>query len=170
MLALPLAAPVRGVTLVELLVVVVLAVGLALAAVPAFRDLAANARRDARVQELRAALLLARSEALVRGRRVVVCASANGVGCEPTAAWSAGWAAFVGSDREPGTPLAVAGTDSATSIRATRTAIEFLPSAIAATTATLTVCDWRGARAARSVVISRTGRIRVAAAEASACG
>lgn len=170
MLPASLAAPVRGVTLVELLLVLVLAAGLALAATPAFRELGANARRDARLQELRAALLLARAEALARGRPVVVCASGNGVACGPASAWSTGWVALVGKDREGAAPLVVASADASTSVRAARAVVEFLPSAVAASTATLTVCDWRGARAARSLVVSRTGRIRTAVAEASACG
>lgn len=158
-----------GYTLVELLVVVLLAATLATLAVPAFRELGANARRDARLEELRASLQLARSEALVRARPVTVCASADGAVCGPAGSWSAGWATLVDGEGS-GTQLAVAGPDDATWVRATRAAVAFLPTAIASTTATLTVCDARGSRAARSLVVSRTGRIRVAAAQGASCG
>ncbi len=161
----------RGVTLIELLVAVALAALLALAAVPTFRELAANARRDARLQELRGALLVARSEALARGRAVVVCASTTHTSCGSGARWTDGWTALARSTAtEAPVALAGAGADPTTWIHATRDAIEFLPSSIAAATATLTVCDSRGARAARSLVISRTGRIRTANAGAGVCG
>jgi type IV fimbrial biogenesis protein FimT len=166
----PLRRSAAGYTLVELLVVLLLAATLATLAVPAFRELGADARRNARLEELRASLQLARSEALVRGRPVVVCASSDGIACGPGSAWSEGWATLVSSDGRATQPLAASGPDHATSVRATRPAVEFLPTAVAASTATLTVCDARGSRAARSLVVSRTGRIRTSTAEVASCG
>jgi hypothetical protein len=47
------------------------------------------------------------------------------------------------------------------SVRANRDAIRFTALTPAATTATLTVCDERGSRAARAVIVSRIGRPRI---------
>lgn len=157
-------ARLQGHTLVELLAVVGLVAVLAGLSVPAFRELAANLRRDERIRELRNTLLLARAEALARGVPVVVCPGA--LACTANAPWSAGWLAYADSappraQRSRGEPLLarVSAHDGVT-VRANREAIEFQPTAVAATTATFEFCDWRGARAARALVVSRTGRVR----------
>jgi type IV fimbrial biogenesis protein FimT len=157
---------VSGHTLVELLFVLVVAGTLATLAVPSFRELSADARRDARVAELRGTLLLARAEAVARGRTVRVCASSNAGECAADGAWSSGWAARV----DDGPVIALTGRDAATSVLASRTSLDFQPSGIAASTATLTVCDARGARAARALVVSRTGRVRTVGANGLHCG
>jgi type IV fimbrial biogenesis protein FimT len=150
--------PGYGHTLVELLVVLGLAALLAGLATPGFREVRANAVRDARLEELRGTLLLARTEAVARGTPVVVCASTDGRACDDGPRWSRGWVALADADA----PLAVVGPHATVAVHSTRTAIQFQPSAAAATTATLTVCDARGPRAARALVVSRTGRVRTA--------
>jgi type IV fimbrial biogenesis protein FimT len=155
-----------GHTLVELLFVLVVAGTLSTFAVPTFRELSADARRDARVAELRGTLLLARAEAVARGRAVRVCATSNAGDCAGEGAWSSGWAARV----DDGPVLAVAGPQAGTSVLVSRPSLDFQPSGIAASTATLTVCDARGARAARALVVSRTGRVRTLGADGLRCG
>jgi type IV fimbrial biogenesis protein FimT len=162
--------PAPGYTIVEHLVVLALAAILAGLAVPSFRELRANAVRDARLEELRSALLLARSEAVARGVPVVVCASEDGADCAGEPRWSGGWIARVEPpDDVPGAPLVLASASAAVRVHATRAAIEFQPTSSAATTATLTLCDERGVRAARALVVSRSGRVRTASGAELRC-
>ncbi|MCZ8130730.1 MAG: GspH/FimT family pseudopilin [Steroidobacteraceae bacterium] len=161
-----------GHTLVELLVVLGLLGVLATLAVPSFAEWRANAARDERVSRLVRSLRLARTEALARGYPVVVCASAGADRCGREARWSDGWIAYVesrapGDQRDAGERL-LAHVDGRTSptVRSSRRAIEFGPGSLAATTATLVVCDGRGTRAARAVIVSRTGRVRVSTRDA----
>lgn len=161
-----------GFTLVEILVVLGLTAVAATLAAPTFRELGANVRRDALVEELRAALLLARTEAVTRGVPIVVCPSADGRSCRPDPVWSHGWLVQPRSGPGDRSPAALAGRrhHAPSTVYATRAAVEFQPTATAATTATLTVCDWRGSDAARAVIVSRTGRVRVARGAEARCG
>lgn len=161
-----------GHTLAELLIVLGLAGVLAGLAAPTFRELGANVRRDALVEDLRASLLLARTEAVTRGVPVVVCPSVDGRACRGEPAWSRGWIVRPRAPSpERGTPtLAGVRNEAGLEIHASRPALEFQPTANAATTATFTVCDWRGSDAARAVIVSRTGRVRVARGAEARCG
>lgn len=160
-----------GHTLVELLVALALVAVLALVAAPSFREFGADLRRDARIRELRHTLALARSEALARGVRVVVCAGADT--CAGSEDWSRGWLAYADAEapraqRTAAEPLLARTSGGArVAVRANRRALEFLPTAVAATTATFAFCDWRGVRAARTLVVSRTGRVRTGDRDAS---
>ena len=81
----------RGVTALELMVVLaVLAVLLALA-LPAWQDLAARQRRNAMAEQLNGHLALARSAAISKGRPVAV--STMGVG------WHSGWRVHLDDQR-----------------------------------------------------------------------
>jgi type IV fimbrial biogenesis protein FimT len=159
-----------GFTLWELLWTVLIAsVALGLG-VPSFRTFALDSRRTADVNALVLAVQLARSEAAKRGRPVVVCASADGVRCtDPKRHLDAGWIVFVNEDearppqRSAAEPVlyvhqsSVAGT-----ITANRDLFEFWPFlGHRSTNGSVVFCDARGARAARAVIVSYTGRPRV---------
>jgi hypothetical protein len=52
-------------------------------------------------------------------------------------------------------------------LRANRNAVIYWPVALAGTTASFVFCDERGARAARAIIVSQTGRPRVSARDAA---
>jgi hypothetical protein len=54
-------------------------------------------------------------------------------------------------------------------LRATRSPLRFWPHAHAASTGTLTICDIQAIAAPRAIVISQSGRARLAPAPAEAC-
>ena len=66
-----------GFTLIELLVVVALVVTLQSLAAPAFSAMVSSMRMTSAVNSLFSSLLLARSEAIKRNSRAVVCKSAT---------------------------------------------------------------------------------------------
>ena len=77
-----------GLTLIELLIVVVLVAVLATFAVPAFLGSGSQPRVDQVASELAEVLKLARTEASRRGRAVYLSSSNQGVGWQ---SWSPGW-------------------------------------------------------------------------------
>ena len=83
-----------GVTLIELLVTLSIAVILMAIAVPGFQDFFRRNRIDSSVSELMGALNYARSEAIRRGVRVSICRSGTGANCTTTQPWQEGWIVF----------------------------------------------------------------------------
>ena len=83
-----------GFSLIEVLVVLVLAATLLLLAVPGMRGFLAVARLDAAIADFSGALALARSEAIRRGTRVSLRNLAG------SRNWGAGWQMFVDADSD----------------------------------------------------------------------
>jgi len=83
-----------GFTLVEVLVVLALASILLSLAAPSLAAMVGSMRLTVAVNSLFSSLMLARSEAIKRKSRVVVCKSANGEGCVTAGGWEQGWIVF----------------------------------------------------------------------------
>jgi len=90
----------HGLTLIELLIGVAIAVILFGLAVPSLGGLVASNRVSAHVNGLLGALALARSEAVKANTHVVVCKSADGNRCAKTGDWDQGWIVFVDDDHD----------------------------------------------------------------------
>lgn len=158
-----------GFTLYELLVTLAL-VGIVLAAgLPAFSGTLARQRQAVEINALFHAIHLARKESIVRRKVVSLCPSADGENCEPTTDWSAGWIMFENSDRDspprvdPGEiVLQTHRVSDAVRILANRRGFTLRATVLRATNGTFVVCDRRGRTAAKGLVISYTGRPRVA--------
>lgn len=86
----------RGFTLVELMIVVVVAAILLAVAVPSFRTLVVRNNVESLQTAMARALNTARSEAASRNVRVVMCASTDGKACATgsEATFSGGWIVF----------------------------------------------------------------------------
>ncbi len=88
----------RGLTLIELLVTMSIAVILLTIGVPSFIDMMATNTAASYANDLLADINYARSEAITRGQRVVVCkgaATAVGTDCaDANAKWEDGWKVF----------------------------------------------------------------------------
>lgn len=88
----------RGVTLVELMTTLAIVAIMATAGLPMFRELSASNRITAHTNEFLTSLYFARSEAVMRGQRVVVCRSNDGATCATSGRWDQGWIVFVDLD------------------------------------------------------------------------
>jgi type IV fimbrial biogenesis protein FimT len=87
----------RGFSLIEVMVTVAILGVLATLAAPSFRTLLLKRSVQAAANSLVEDMRLARSEALKRSTRTVICHSSNGTSCTALAAggWRDGWIVFV---------------------------------------------------------------------------
>ncbi len=157
---------VRGFTLWELLCVLGLAGTVLGLGAPALSEFLLDGRRTADINALVLAVQLARSEAAKRGRPVIVCPTADRVRCG--GAFGAGFMVYVNVDdryppeRTGDEPLLYAhAPELAGTIASNRPYYEFRPRR-RSINGTVVFCDRRGAAAARAVIVSPTGRPRVA--------
>ena len=156
----------RGVTLVELAVVLALIAISAVYAVPAFHGLLLDSRRNASVVATLHAVNLARQLAAIRGDPVRLCGSQDAEHCSGRTDWTSGLLVTDASDTvHRHLPLAARGGSQA--VHANRSDVAFEGGSGFATPATVTICDRRGSRAARAIIISRSGRPRVSPTDSS---
>ena len=164
-----------GTTLVELLTTLTIVAILATVAVPSFHTIYLNSRRAAVVNGFLHSLFLARSEAIKRAQIVSVCPSSDRRNCEPNAGdWTRGWIVFANRDRDdppvrdPGEHL-IAHSEGwpGGSITSNRRAYSFRPTTQGVVNGTIVFCDARGPAHARAIIISHTGRPRVAQLDAA---
>jgi type IV fimbrial biogenesis protein FimT len=80
----------RGFSLVETMIVMAIAAGLVVMAAPSMSRLADSIRLTAVSNAFLAHLYLARSEAIKRNGRVVLCKSADGIACASSGGWDQG--------------------------------------------------------------------------------
>ena len=88
-----------GWTLVEILIVLMVASLLVTVAAPQYGDWVAKYRLANVAQQLAASMNLARAEAIKRGARVNLCPSADGRHCDGGAGWEGGWLVFADINR-----------------------------------------------------------------------
>lgn len=83
-----------GFTLVEMVVVLTLVGVTSIAAHSWSRDWMASARVSSATSEMVSSIWLARSEAVKRRSRVVLCKTVDGIVCTDVGAWDQGWIVF----------------------------------------------------------------------------
>ena len=87
-----------GFTLIELLIVVAIAAILLALAAPSFREMLVKRSVQAAAETLASDMRFARSEALKRSTRTVICRSTDGAKCTAVVgSWSEGWIVYVDS-------------------------------------------------------------------------
>ena len=158
-----------GYSLYELLITTSLISLLLLAGIPSFSALEARQLQSIEINALFHAIHLARKESIMRRRVVSVCPSLDGQSCGDREDWSSGWIMFENKDRDSpprvdaGEPvLQQHSVASQVRIDANRRAFTLRATILRATNGTLVVCDRQQRVPPKALVISYTGRPRVA--------
>lgn len=176
----------RGFTLVELLVVLVIAAVLTAVGVPSWQALSEKLQVTGVSDAFVASLHLARSEAIKRHDRVAMCKSTDGVVCAPAGGWDQGWIIFHDRNnngrREEAEPILRRQQPLPAALRLTGNLsvaqyVSFVPTGATRLVGggfqagTLTVC-WESGRTgqARQIILNAAGRPRVRTFTAGACG
>lgn len=90
-----------GFTLIELIMSVVIGGMIMTMGVPSFSSFIKNNQLTTQVNDFVSTANIARTEAIKRKSRVVVCKSSSGTGCSSSSAsWQSGWIAFVDTDND----------------------------------------------------------------------
>lgn len=157
----------RGFSLLELCVGLALVAILTSLSVPSFREAQrATAVRTA-TWELMTGLQQTRGSAIVESRPGVLCLTDAAGNCGGGDG-ADGWRAFV--EIGTGTRTVASRTlPAGIAVRGNRDRIRFSERALAASTATLTICDVQGVARPRAIVISQNARARFATPAAGAC-
>lgn len=159
----------HGFTLIELLVATAILAILISAAIPSIQDFVNGQRKISYLNAMSSTLYLARSEAIMRNRDIVVCKSIDGENCSSSGEWEQGWLVYDDSngDRHH---------DSEESILARHERLNgitlyyrafgsnhyivYRAQGITKTNGTFTFCDSDGSEGARALIIFKTGRVR----------
>jgi type IV fimbrial biogenesis protein FimT len=159
-----------GFTLYELLLTLALVSILVSLSVPAFSKMLARSRQVTELNGLFHAIHLARKESIRRRQVMTVCASSDGQSCLADQDWSSGWILFNNADRDSPPQVDPAESvmlshrvDESIRIVANRRAFTLRATYRRATNGTVVVCDRQERVPPRALVISYTGRPRVAA-------
>ena len=159
----------KGFTLIEAMVVVLVAAILLAIAVPAWSSAMSAAHNGATRSTLAATLLDAVSHSAVTGVEVVVCPYADTAQCSGSIDWSGGWMAFAdlngNRSRDPNETLVrrAEALEGGVHLRSTvgRTRLVFQPNGgNAGSNVTFTLCDGRGIEKATTLVLANDGRLR----------
>ncbi len=164
----------RGTTLYELLMTLLLVAIIAGLALPSFATSIARQRQRVEIDALFHAVHVARKESIMRRRVVSLCPSTGGLRCSGSTDWSAGWILFANHDRDDppeidaGEPLlSVHRAGDSIRITANRRGFTLRSTEQRATNGTLVFCDTEGRIPPKALVVSYTGRPRVADRSAS---
>ena len=159
----------RAFSLYELLITLSVFALMMTLGLPSFGDMVANHRLRVEIDGLFHAIHLARKESVVRRRVVTICPTRDGQVCEQTLDWSAGWMMFVNNDRkdaderDPSEPILRRSKPvSGVRISANRRSFSLRSTVLRATNGTIVFCDTADRVPPRALVISYTGRPRVA--------
>jgi type IV fimbrial biogenesis protein FimT len=167
-------APTRqhGFSLIELLVTLGVLAILLVAAAPAMTGMILNNRMSSYSNDLMADLAIARSEALKRNQRIVICKNSDNNSSCGTGNWQAGWLLYLDADSD--TVL-----DAGETILRVRQALPggytinsagivdtlvVRPVGLSTPTGTFRICDQRAGNFGRLITISAAGRASVAPA------
>lgn len=166
-----------GLTLLELVFTMVIVAVLASLAVPSYDRLIKEGRKSSELKNFLGSLFMARSEAVKRGLRAVVCTSTNGASCDNSANWDSGWIVFIDTNSndtlDSGEQVIHVGAalDNGSSLIGTTnvaTMIRYQSNGDSLESGSFTFCDSRGASEAEAILLTASGRPKIS--ETGACG
>jgi type IV fimbrial biogenesis protein FimT len=159
----------RGYTLLELMLTIAVAAVVLTLGLPSFSALKARNAQRVEINALFHAVHLARKGSIMRKQVVSLCPSADGSACNPGSDWSGGFLVFENSDRDEPPELDDGEivlyrhrASRSVKITANRRGFTLRATFLRATNGTLVICDRAARVPPKALVISYTGRPRVA--------
>lgn len=163
----------NGFTLIELMIAIGLTGLLLSTAVPALDLFVSNARQTSAINDFVSSIHQARSAAVTTNARVTICPSSGGTDCEAVD-WNEGWIVFPDRDSDGSVDddepiIAFSGGKDGLTIQSGQfpTFITYRPNgrvmnaSLNGSSGSFTVCDKRGSRRAKVMVIDLSGRPRL---------
>ena len=159
-----------GFTLIELIATLAIGTILITVAVPAVSSMVEENRMVANIYEFVSQLNYSRSTAISSSNQVIFCKSSDGSSCDSDADWNDGWIIFIDRDRnqqrDSDEPLLRmhAKSDSNLDYKAfgSDNHVAFQPSGVLKVgNGTFTFCPKRNTIQPRTVIVAKTGRIRI---------
>ena len=89
-----------GFTLYELLIVLSIMAIVSTVAVPTFSQFSTSIHTYNAINALRSAIRHARSEAITQNKSIALCASSDGIWCNPEGAWEQGWITYINNSNQ----------------------------------------------------------------------
>ena len=164
----------RGLTAIELLTTVAVAIVLLAVGIPGMRGMLVRQEVTVAVTAVMTQLQLARISSVTSGHRIVICPSDDGQQCADTFEWTGGLMVFEDRDgdrqHDQAEPLLRYTDPGLSGVRITtstgRRKVVYQPEGTAGgTNATFRICPTSERSPPRTVIISNTGRPRVAETE-----
>lgn len=159
----------HGYSLYELLLTTALSAALLTMGIPSLAAMTARHQQRAEINALFHAVHVARKESVMRRKVVSLCPSRDGTSCGARDDWSRGWLMFENSDRD--SPPQIDGGEAilqrhtvadSVVINANRHGFTLRATVLRATNGTIVVCDSADRIRPKALVVSYTGRPRVA--------
>jgi len=159
----------QGFTLYELLITTVLIAVISGLAIPSFGAMMARQRQRVEIDALFHAIHLARKESIMRRQVVSLCPSFDGKACLPGQDWSTGWLMFENKDADSPPRIDIGepvlwrhSVEDNVRIVANRSGFTLRATFLRATNGTFVLCDPERRISPVALVVSYTGRPRVA--------
>jgi type IV fimbrial biogenesis protein FimT len=156
----------RGFTLYELLITLLLLAVIASVGLPSFEAMLARSRQSVEINALFHAFHHARKESIMRRRAVTLCPSEDGRRCATSGNWSHGWIMSHDPDQSQDNSGAVVivahRVQDGIRVTSNRRSFALRTTVRRATNGTIVVCDAQDRVRPRALIVSYTGRPRVA--------
>lgn len=168
----------HGFTLIELIIAMLIISILMAYALPNYRNFKQNQTMTQELNRLSATINFARSQSIIAGEHIILCATQSFTACDGDSQWHKGWMVFTDKNQDKvfnnndmmilnennmsGQLTAMASTHRPT-IRFDRMG------ATPGTNLTIRFCDERGYEQGKAIIISNVGRPRIAQ-NISSCG
>ncbi len=159
----------QGYSIIELMIALTIISVLLSYAIPSLYEIRLNSIMNSERNRLSGSLNLARYEAIIEQKHVIVCPSIGGFDCDNSSNWHQGWIIFVDENKNRKRDdqenilrvedpmkkeLTVLSSVNRQKIR--YNTLGFSPG----TNASINFCDPRGNRSAKSIIINNAGRIK----------
>ena len=169
---------IKGFTFIELIITLSIIAILTAYGIPNYRTFKQNQIMTQEINRLSSTISFARSQSIVIGEHVILCATESFITCDGDSQWHLGWMVFTDTNRnrifDANDRMLLNEDSMSTDLQALasvhRPKIRFDTTGFApGTNLTIRFCDHRGVAHGKAIIISNVGRPRIAQ-QINSCG